>query len=93
MKIKDIIKDVVENLHYHEKNMMMVGKNYYNYPRGKFTSTLMLGTTTNGLGVVGCLPRADMYFWRVNDPHSHRQIMVLYTTYDTSGSIEAGEPI
>ena len=54
----------------------------------KFTSTLMLGTTTNGLGVVGCLPRADMYFWRVNDPQSHRQIMVLYTTYDTSGSIE-----
>ena len=53
----------------------------------------MLGTTTNGLGVVGCLPRADMYFWRVNDPQSHRQIMVLYTTYDTSGSIEAGEPI
>ena len=38
MKIKDIIKDVLENLRYHEKNMKMVGKNYYYYPRGKFIS-------------------------------------------------------
>ena len=36
MKIKDIIKDVLENLRYHEKNMKMVGKNYYNYDRGEF---------------------------------------------------------
>ena len=36
MKIKDIIKDVVENLHYHEKNMKMVGKDYYSYDRGEF---------------------------------------------------------
>jgi len=36
MKIKDIIKDVVENLHYHEKNMKSVGKDYYNYDRGEF---------------------------------------------------------
>ena len=35
-KIKDIIKDVVENLHYHEKNMKSVGKDYYNYDRGEF---------------------------------------------------------
>ena len=35
-KIKDIIKDVVENLHYHEKNMKMVGKDYYSYDRGEF---------------------------------------------------------
>lgn len=36
MKIKDIIKDVVENLHYHEVNMKSVGKDYYNYNRGEF---------------------------------------------------------
>ena len=36
MKIKDIIKDVVENLHYHEENMKSVGKDYYNYNRGEF---------------------------------------------------------
>ena len=35
-KIKDIIKDVVENLHYHEKNMKMVGKDYYSYDRDDF---------------------------------------------------------
>ena len=36
MKIKDIIKDVVENLHYHEKNMKSVGKDYYSYSRDNF---------------------------------------------------------
>ena len=36
MKIKDIIKDVVKNLHYHKKNMKMVGKDYYSYDRGEF---------------------------------------------------------
>jgi len=35
-KIKNIIKDVVENLHYHEKNMKMVGKDYYSYSRDDF---------------------------------------------------------
>jgi len=35
-KIKDIIKDVVENLHYHEKNMKSVGKDYYSYSRDNF---------------------------------------------------------
>ncbi len=35
-KIKNIIKDVVENLHYHEKNMKSVGKDYYSYSRDDF---------------------------------------------------------
>ena len=28
----------MENLHYHEKNMKSLGKDYYNYDRGEFIS-------------------------------------------------------
>jgi len=34
--VKEILKDLVENLKYHQVNMKEVGNDYYHYDRGKF---------------------------------------------------------